>query len=65
MPLVNVTLAEGVFTRSKARHGRQAHRRDGRLLGMGGLPGQSEADALMLPSVHAVYVQRKAGIVHL
>jgi hypothetical protein len=32
---------------------------------MGGLPGQSEADALMLPSVHAVYVQRKAGIVHL
>jgi len=35
------------------------------LPGIGGLPGQSEADALMLPSVHAVYVQRKAGTVHL
>jgi hypothetical protein len=32
MPLVKVKLAGGPSPRSKARHGRQAHRRDRRLL---------------------------------
>ena len=60
MPLVNVTLAEGVFT-EKQKHDMAARLTDVMvaLPGIGGLPGQSEADALMLPSVHAVYVRAK------
>ncbi len=57
MPSVNVTLVEGVCT-EKQKHDMAARLTDVMVAFQGweAFRGHSEADALTLPSVHAVYV---------
>jgi len=65
MPSVKVTLAEGVFT-EKQKHDMAARLTDVMVASRDGRPSRSKRgrrpDAAL---IHAVYVQRKAGTVHL